>query len=67
MQIPVKIAIMSHLSDAQELVNMDCSKRAINKEINMAKAILMHAMEEDTRTLSEYELDQICMKFSNEE
>ena len=65
MQIPVKIAIMSHLSDAQELVDMDCSKRAI-AEIDMAKAILMHAMEDDTRTLSEQELDQICMKFSNE-
>ena len=65
MQIPVKIAIMSHLSDAQELVNIGCSERAI-AEINMAKAILMHAMEDDTRTLSERELNQICMKFSNE-
>ena len=65
MQIPVKIAIMSHLSDAQELVNIGCSERVI-AEINMAKAILMHAMEDDTRTLSEQELDQICMKFSNE-
>ena len=62
MQIPVKIAIMSHLSDAQELVNMGCSKRVINAEINMAKAILMHVMEDDARTLSEQELDQICMK-----
>lgn len=62
MQIPVKIAIMSHLSDAQELVNMDCSKRAINAKINMAKAILMHVMKDDARTLSEQELDQICMK-----
>ena len=65
MQIPVKIAIMSHLSDAQELVNMDCSKRAINAEINIAKAILMHVMEDDARTLSEQELDQICMKLLN--
>lgn len=62
MQIPAKIAIMSHLSDAQELVNMDCSKRAINAEINIAKAILMHVMEDDARTLSEQELNQICMK-----
>ena len=65
MQIPVKIAIMSHLSDAQELVNMGCSMRAINAEINMAKAILMHVMEDDARTLSEQELDQICMKLLN--
>ena len=65
MQIPAKIAIMSHLSDAQELVNMDCSKRAINAEINIAKAILMHVMEDDARTLSEQELDQICMKLLN--
>ena len=65
MQIPAKIAIMSHLSDAQELVNMDCSKRAINAEINIAKAILMHVMEDDTRTLSEQELNQICMKLLN--
>ena len=62
MQIPAKIAIMSHLSDAQELVNMGCSKRAINAEINMAKAILMRVMEDDARTLSEQELNQICMK-----
>ena len=67
MQIPAKIAIMSHLSDAQKLVNMGYSKRAINAEINIAKAILMHAMEDDTRTLSKQELDQICMKLSNEE
>ena len=53
---------MSHLSDAQELVNMGCSKRVINAEINMAKAILMHVMEDDARTLSEQELNQICMK-----
>ena len=65
MQIPVKIAIMSHLSDAQELVNIGCSERAI-AEINMAKAILMHVMKDDARTLSEQELDQICMKLSNE-
>ena len=65
MQIPAKIAIMSHLSDAQELVNMGCSKRAINAEINIAKAILMRVMEDDARTLSEQELDQICMKLLN--
>lgn len=58
MQIPVKIAIMSYLSDAQELVNMGCSKRAINAEINMAKAIFMHVMKDDARMLSEQELNQ---------
>lgn len=41
MQVSPKMAIMSHLSDAQELVNMNCSKSSINSQINIAKAILL--------------------------
>lgn len=41
MQVSPKMAIMSHLSDAQELVNMNCSKSSINSQINVAKAILL--------------------------
>lgn len=41
MQVSPKMAIMSHLSDAQELINMNCSEGSINYQINVAKAILL--------------------------
>ena len=41
MQVSPKTAIMSHLSDAQELINMNCSESSINFQINVAKAILL--------------------------
>ncbi len=41
MQVSPKMAIMSHLSDAQELINMNCSESSINYQINVAKAILL--------------------------
>ena len=40
MQVSPKMAIMSHLSDAQELINMNCSESS-NYQINIAKAILL--------------------------
>ena len=41
MQVSPKMAIMSHLSDAQELVNMNSSENSIKTQINIAKAILI--------------------------
>lgn len=38
MQVSPKMAIMSHLSDAQELINMNCSESSINYQINVAKS-----------------------------
>lgn len=40
MQVSPKMAIMSHLSDAQELINVNSSEDSI-KQINIAKAILL--------------------------
>lgn len=37
MQVSPKMAIMSHLSDAQELIEMNCSKSSIHSQINIAK------------------------------
>lgn len=41
MQVSPKMAIMSHLSDAQELIEMNYSKSSIHSQINIAKAILL--------------------------
>lgn len=41
MQVSPKMAIMSHLSDAQELIEMNCDKSSIHSQINVAKAILL--------------------------
>lgn len=41
MQVSPKMAIMSHLSDAQELINMNSSENSIKTQINIAKAILI--------------------------
>lgn len=41
MQVSPKMAIMSHLSDAQELINMNSSENSVKTQINIAKAILI--------------------------
>ena len=58
MNIQVKTAVASHLSDAQELIALGLSKQAI-REINYAKAILFKHPD-TTEEVSEEELDDIC-------
>ena len=57
-KIQAKIAIASHLSDAQELLALGIYLKA-QLEINYAKAILFKHPD-TTKEVSEEELDDIC-------
>lgn len=60
MNIRVNIAIMSHLSDAQAMLDFGLKKEA-NSEINLAKSILLaHPNTDDWAT--EDELNEIVSK-----
>ena len=64
MNIQVKTAVASHLSDAQELIALGLSKQAI-REINYAKAILFKRPD-TTKDVGEDELDAICHNVDNQ-
>lgn len=64
MNIQVKTAVASHLSDAQELIALGLSKQAI-REINYAKAILFKHPD-TTKDVCEDELDAICHNVDNQ-
>jgi len=57
MKIDVRMAIMSHLSDAQEALNMGLTNRVINNEINFAKRLLMKYKDNINVEVEETELD----------
>ena len=57
MNIRVRIAVMSHLSDAQAMLDFNLKKEATN-EINLAKAILLAYPNTDDWT-TEKELNEI--------
>ena len=60
MDIEVRMAIMSHLSDAQEAIQFGDKKRAVN-EINCAKRMLNHYRDNITKYVSEDELTKVCI------
>ena len=60
MNVRVRIAVMSHLSDAQAMLDFGLKKEA-NSEINLAKAILLaHPNTDDWAT--EDELNEIVSR-----
>ena len=64
MNIIVRIAVMSHLSDAQAMLDFNLKKEATN-EINLAKAILLaHPNTDDWAT--ENELNEIANKLKKQ-
>ena len=64
MNIRVRIAVMSHLSDAQAMLDFNLKKEATN-EINLAKAILLaHPHTDDWAT--ENELNEIANKLKQQ-
>jgi hypothetical protein len=64
MNIRVRIAVMSHLSDAQAMLDFNLKKEATN-EINLAKAILLaHPNTDDWTT--ENELNEIADKLKQQ-
>lgn len=60
MEVEVRMAIMSHLSDAQELIQFGDKQRAVN-EINYAKRMLNHYRDNITKYVSEDELTKVCL------
>lgn len=65
MQVEVRMAIMSHLSDAQELIQLGDKQRA-NEEINYAKRMMNHYRKDITQYVEEYELTKVCLNRANE-
>ena len=64
MQIEVRMAIMSHLSDAQELIQLGCNEKA-NEEINYAKRIMNHYRDNIMQYVEDDELTEVCLHGSS--
>lgn len=54
------MAIMSHLSDAQELINMGAKDKAL-EQINYAKRMLNYYRDNVTQQVDEDELTKVCL------
>ena len=63
MTVNVRIAIASHLSDAQEYLELDFLKNA-SSEINLAKAILFKYIQTDLE-VEERELNELAHEVFN--
>ena len=60
MSVEVRMAIFSHLSDAQELINIGAKERA-NEEINYAKRMLNYYPDDIRQYAEEDELTKVCI------
>lgn len=60
MQVEVRMAIMSHLSDAQELINMGIKDKA-SEQINYAKRMLSYYRDNVTQQVDADELTDVCL------
>jgi len=60
MQVEVRMAIMSHLSDAQELIDMGIKDKA-SEQINYAKRMLSYYRDKVTQQVDEKELTEVCL------
>lgn len=60
MQVEVRMAIMSHLSDAQELIYMGIKDKAL-EQINYAKRMLSYYRDNVTQQVEERELTEVCL------
>ena len=60
MKVEVRMAIMSHLSDAQELINMGAKDKAL-EQINYAKRMLNYYRDNVTQQVDEDELTKVCL------
>lgn len=58
MNIEVRMTIMSHLSDAQELLSMGMREEA-NKQIDFAKRLLIKFKDNINQEVNEDELNKI--------
>lgn len=60
MKVEVRIAIMSHLSDAQELIDIGIKDKAL-EQINYAKRMLNYYRDNVTQQVDEKELTEVCL------
>lgn len=60
MQVEVRMAITSHLSDAQELIDMGIKDKAL-EQINYAKRMLNYYGDNVTQRVDEKELTEVCL------
>lgn len=60
MKVNVGMAIMSHLSDAQELIGLGLGKDACD-EINYAKRMLVYYQQNINQEAEEHELTKVCL------
>lgn len=60
MQVEVRMTIMSHLSDAQELIDMGIKDKA-SEQINYAKRMLSYYRDNVTQQVDEDELTEVCL------
>ena len=60
MKIAASIAVMSHLSDAQELLQIDTKMSCA--EINRAKALILEFGDDLNQLVDESKLTEICLK-----
>ena len=60
MKVEVRMAIISHLSDAQELIDMGLKEKA-SQQINYAKRMLSYYRDNVTQQVEEDELTEVCL------
>lgn len=60
MKVNIRIAIFSHLSDAQELIGLGCKEKAV-EEINYAKRLIRHYSKDLDSEADEDELTNVCL------
>ena len=60
MKVNVGMAIMSHLSDAQELIGLGLGKDACD-EINYVKRMLVYYQQNINQEAEERELTKVCL------
>ena len=60
MKVEVRMAIISHLSDAQELIDMGIKDKA-SEQINYAKRMLSYYRDNVTQQVDEKELTEVCL------
>jgi hypothetical protein len=60
MKVEVRMAIISHLSDAQELIDIGIKDKA-SEQINYAKRMLNYYGDNVTQRVDEKELTEVCL------
>ena len=63
MQVSPKMAIMSHLSDVQDMVSI-LPADEVRRQINIAKAILLHYSTDLETPVDEADINKVIAKYT---